>query len=329
MKAKKVYACYNKNKDVRLNSSSGGVFSAISEYVFNKNGIVYGVAMSEDCYSSEFIAVTDKIGLEKLRGSKYLQAKIGNIFRQVKNDLLAGKTVLFTGTGCQVNGLKGFLGKDYENLICADVICHGVPSPYLWEKYARNQEEKNDGRLKQIEFRCKDDSWINYGMKEILKKNTQDKEIKNYISKDMNPYMQMFLRDFCLRPSCYECVAKKKLESDLTLGDFWGVKELPELFDGIGTSLVLIRTNKGQDIFNHISGKMKFKEISYELAVKSNPAEYRSCTRPLQRDEFFVDMHKLSFKEMEKKYDSRIKYSLGTKVKIKVVKMFDRIVNKD
>lgn len=323
MKAKKVYACYNKNKDVRLNSSSGGVFSAISEYVFNKNGIVYGVAMSEDCYSSEFIAVTDKIGLEKLRGSKYFQAKIGNIFRQVKNDLITGKTVLFTGTGCQVNGLKSFLGKDYDNLICADVICHGVPSPYLWEKYARNQEEINDGKLKQIEFRCKDDSWINYGMKEILKKNTQDKEIEKYISKDMNTYMQMFLRNFCLRPSCYECVAKKKLESDLTLGDFWGVKELPELFDGIGTSLVFIRTNKGQDIFNHISDKMIFKEISYELAVKSNPAEYRSCMRPLQRDEFFVDMHKLSFKEMEKKYDSQIKYSLGKKVKIKVVKIFD------
>lgn len=125
MKPEKVYACYNKDKDVRLSSSSGAVFSSLAEYVLNKNGIVYGVAMSKDCYSAEFIAVTDGEGLTKLRGSKYLQAKVGDTFKKVKAELQAGNLVLFTGTGCQVNGLKKFLGNDYDNLICMDVICHG------------------------------------------------------------------------------------------------------------------------------------------------------------------------------------------------------------
>ena len=126
MKPEKVYACYSKDKDVRLSSSSGAVFSSLAEYVLNKNGIIYGVAMSEDCYSAEFIAVTDRSELIKLRGSKYLQAKVGDTFKKVKVELQSGKLVLFTGTGCQVNGLKKFLGKDYENLICMDVICHGA-----------------------------------------------------------------------------------------------------------------------------------------------------------------------------------------------------------
>lgn len=107
-------------------------------------------------------------GLIWLRGSKYLQARVGNTYKQVKDDLLAGKLVLFSGTGCQVNGLKSFLGKDYDNLLCVDVICHGAPSPALWKRYAEYQEKKNRGKLMEINFRCKDDSWTDFGMKEVL-----------------------------------------------------------------------------------------------------------------------------------------------------------------
>lgn len=197
MKPEKVYACYSKDKDVRLSSSSGAVFSSLAEYVLNKNGIIYGVAMSEDCYSAEFIAVTDRSELIKLRGSKYLQAKVGDTFKKVKAELQAGKLVLFTGTGCQVNGLKKFLGKDYENLICMDVICHGAPSPALWREYAQYQEKKSGGKLKGINFRCKDESWTDFGMKEVLENIPEDSVKKFYISKDKDPYMQMFLRDYC------------------------------------------------------------------------------------------------------------------------------------
>ena len=322
MKPEKVYACYNKDKDVRLSSSSGAVFSSLAEYVLNKSGIGYGVAMSEDCYSAEFIGVTDSEGLTKLRGSKYLQAKVGNTFKSVKKELQAGKLVLFTGTGCQVNGLKTFLGKDYDNLICMDVICHGAPSPALWREYARDQEKKMGGKLKEINFRCKDDSWVDFGMKEVLSTIPEDSVKKFYISKDKDPYMQMFLRDYCLRPSCYECMVKKEKMSDLTVADFWGIKDVaPEMNNGLGTSLVLIRTKKGQEIFNYISCEMKLKEVTYEAGVKGNPAEYKSCVRPSQRDTFFDDMHTMSFEELEGKYAPPIKYSLKTRAKRKTKKI--------
>ena len=310
------YACYNKDKHIRLSSSSGAVFSSLAEYIFARNGVVYGVAMSKDCYSAEFIAVTDKLGLIRLRGSKYLQARVGNTFQKIKEDLLSEKIVLFTGTGCQVNGLKHFLGKDYDNLICVDVICHGAPSPALWREYAQYQEEMMGGKLKGINFRCKDVGWIDFGMKEVLANIQEEKSKKLYISKNKDSYMQMFLRDYCLRPSCYECVAKKEKMSDLTIADFWGIKEIaPEMNDGMGTSLVFVRTDKGKNIFTHISNDMRLKEVSYEDGVKHNPAEYKSCVRPSQRDTFFDDMHMMNFKELERKYAAPIKYSLKSKMK--------------
>lgn len=152
--------------------------------------------MTEDCHSAEFQRMTGDIS--PLRGSKYLQANIGDTFRQVKLDLEAGKTVLFTGTGCQVNGLRMFLQKDYANLLAMDVICHGVPSPKLWDIYADYREKQYGKKLKSVNFRCKDQGWRNFGIKEN----------QLYISKNQDPFMQMFLRNYCLRPACYQCHAK-------------------------------------------------------------------------------------------------------------------------
>lgn len=319
MKPEKVYACFNKDKDVRLSSSSGAVFSSLAEYVLNKNGIVYGVAMSADCYSAEFIAVTDEVGLARLRGSKYLQAKIGNTFKSVKENLIAGRYVLFTGTGCQVNGLKRFLEKDYDNLICVDVICHGAPSPALWRKYAEYQEKKNGGKLKGINFRCKDDGWVDFGMKEVMKSIPKNKMKKYFISKDNDSYMRMFLQNYCLRPSCYECTAKKVKMSDLTIADFWGINNVaPDMDDSLGTSLVLIRTAKGNELFESANRNMKMKEVPYEDGVKGNPAEYRSCARPSARDKFFKDMRTMRFEELKEKYAVPIRYSLKTRFKRKI-----------
>ena len=307
------------NQDVRLSSSSGAVFSLLAENVLSQNGTVYGVKMSDDCYSAEFTRVTDIDGLIWLRGSKYLQAKVGNTYKQVKDDLLAGKQVLFSGTGCQVNGLKNFLGKEYDNLLCVDVICHGAPSPALWKKYAEYQEKKNGGRLKSINFRCKDDSWTDFGMKEVLAEIPQGEAKRLYISKDKDAYMQMFLRDYCLRPSCYDCVAKKVKMADLTIADFWGINDVaPEMNDGNGTSLILIRTDKGMKEFETISSKLKLKEVAYEDGVRSNPAEYKSCRRPSQRDTFFEDMDVMKFEELEKKYASPIKSTFKSRVKRKI-----------
>lgn len=327
MKPLRVYACYNTDKEVRLRSSSGAVFSSLAEYVLKQQGVIYGVAMSPDYYSAEFISITSKEQLTKLRGSKYLQAKVGNTYKSIKENLVAGKIVLFSGTGCQVNGLKRFLGKEYENLICVDVICHGVPSPALWRKYATYQEKKNGGKLEGINFRCKDNSWIDFGMKEVCKSIPDGEMKKLYISKDKDAYMQMFLRDYCLRPSCYECTAKNVKMSDLTIADFWGINDVaPNMNDGMGTSLVLIRTERGKDVFEKINDSMKLKEVSYEEGVRRNPAEYKSCARPMQRNTFFNDMRSMCFEELEQKYAAPIKASFLTKVKRKAKRTIKKVL---
>lgn len=324
----KTYAGYNINQDIRLSSSSGAVFSLLAEHILSKDGIIYGVKMSDDCYSAEFTRVTDVSQLRVLRGSKYLQAKVGNTYKQVRNDLMSGRFVLFSGTGCQVNGLKKYLGKEYETLVCVDVICHGAPSPALWRKYAKYQEKKNGGKLKSINFRCKDDSWIGFGMKEHILDNQNGKLNTLYIGKDDDTYMQMFLRDFCLRPSCYECMAKKFKMADLTVADFWGINDVaPEMNDGKGTSLILIRTEKGQKVFNAISSNLKLKEVTYDDGVRCNPAEYKSCRRPSERNTFFVDMCTMDYSQLEKKYAFPMTFKRRLKRKIKnTIKLALRVI---
>lgn len=292
------YAAYSKDNKLRLESSSGAIFSLLAEQVLHQNGIVYGVAMSADCKYAEFIRVNKQEDLSKLRGSKYLQARVGNTYRQVKTDLESGLSVLFSGTGCQINGLKGFLGKEYENLYCVDIICHGVPSPKLWRKYVQYVETESSAKLVDVNFRCKDNSWSDFGIKRI---DTNHKAM--YISKSKDPYMQMFLKNYSLRPSCYECVAKRQKLSDLTLADFWGINELlPEMNDNKGVSLLISRTCKGSSLFNGIKADIVYKKVSYEDGIKRNPVEYRSVECPEERKVFFNDMAEMSFEKLKAKY---------------------------
>lgn len=329
MNLNKTYACYNINKNERLSSSSGAVFSSLARKIINCNGVVYGVAMSKDCYSANFIGITDVNELYRLRGSKYFQAKVGNAYKEVRDNLNEGKQVLFSGTGCQINGLKKFLGKEYDNLLCIDVICHGVPSPALWKKYAVYQEKKNGGKLEYINFRCKDDSWIDFGMKEVMKDLPSGNLKKYYISKNEDSFMQMFLKDYSLRPSCYECVAKKYRMSDITIADFWGINDVaPDMNDGNGTSLVLIRTDKGLNAFKTIFVDLKIKEVVYEDGVKRNPAEYKSCVRPSERDTFFDDMNSMVFEELEKKYASPTKMTFNRRMKRKIKNTIKLVLRK-
>ena len=297
------YAAINNDEKVRENSSSGGVFSLFAEQF----DVVYGVAMTEDCYGAEMIRVEEDI--TSLRGSKYFQAKVGDAFRNVKKDLEDGKKVLFSGTGCQINGLNCFLGKRYDTLICVDVICHGTPSPKLWREYVLFQERKY-GKLEKVNFRCKDDSWVDFGIMEN----------QLYFSKDTDPFMRMFLRNYCLRPSCYNCHAKYYKTSDVTIADFWGIENVaPEMNDGKGTSLVITRTDKGQALFDSVKSKLKWKEVDYNYGVKQNPSEYSYVERPTQRNTFFVDLCSLSFEEMQRKYAADVKISFLRKVIRKMI----------
>lgn len=333
---KTTYAAYSLDEAERLASSSGGVFSLLAWEILSVGGVLYGVAMSSDCKRAEFIRVAEEAGLERLRTSKYLQAHVGSTFKAVKKDLEEGLPVLFTGTGCQINGLFEFLGvgkeagfvrEKYTTLFCMDVICHGAPSPALWRKYVEYIEKQNGGKLIGINFRCKDNSWTDFGMKEVQMdcEDSVDKYREIYMSKDRDPYMLMFLRDYCLRPSCYECKAKEMKLSDITLADFWGIQKVaPEMNDGKGTSLVLVRTEKGAQLFQKIQPELKIKEVRYEEGVAGNRAEYKSAIRPPQREVFFDDMNRLSFEELKSKYGIPTPVSMKRKIKSCIKRMLIR-----
>lgn len=278
----KTYAAYYDNI-VRQDSSSGGIFSVLADNF----DVVYGVEMDEENSFAVYARKTDDIS--SLRGSKYIQAKMGDCYNQVKKDLNDEKSVLFTGTACQVNGLFSFLDRDYPNLFTIDVICHGAPTPKYWQKFIEGK------KVQKINFRSKDGGWENYtyGMK------LND----TYIPYDKNKFMSLYVKDYAIRPSCYECVCKQNKKSDITLGDFWGIEKIaPSMSDNKGTSVVFIRTQRGQELFDSKKNRIIWKEMTYEDGVKQNPSEYKSASRPERRAEFFLDMEQKDFDELYKKY---------------------------
>ena len=177
-----------------------------------------------------------------------------------------------------------------------------------------------------MNFRCKDNSWVDFGMKEIIDRIPEGASQRLYISKDTDSYMQMFLRNYCLRPSCYECIAKEVKTSDLTIADFWGINNVvPEMNDGAGASLVLVRTNKGKSIFESIKMDVELKAVTYEESVKNNSAEFKSCDRPIQRNMFFGDMNGMSFEELAKKYAAPVDRTFKGKIKRKIKNIIKNI----
>lgn len=312
------YAAFSKNDQLRLSSSSGALFSIFAKYILQRNGVVYGVTMSQDCQRAEYIRIDNQSDLIKLQGSKYLQAKIGNVYQQLKVDLDFGTIVLFSGTGCQINGLKEFLNKNYSNLYCIEVICHGVPSPKLWKKYVQYIEKEAAASLVGVNFRCKGG-----GLSKLENIETNKDHKILYESKNMNPYMQMFLKNYCLRPSCYECLAKDSKRSDITIGDFWGIEHIfPNMNDGKGISLVITRTINGQKLFDNISENIRYKNVSYKEGVRYNTAEYRSVSRPVERDSFFIDMNQMDFNLLKKKYITTNQMSIKRKIKKLILNIF-------
>lgn len=328
MKPKSVFACINTNLSVRINSSSGGFFSLLAEDILLKKGVIYGVKMSDDCYSAEYARVTDIEDLDILRRSKYLQAKIGDTYSSVKKDLLMGRYVLFSGTGCSIIGLRSFLGKDFENLILVDFVCHGVPSPSLWKKHAKYQEKKYKGKLKAIYFRCKEKhKWSETAMKYEFQENKEQKKIV-FTNFNDDYFMQMFNNNFCLRPSCYNCTAKIIKFADITIADFWGIDKVIKRFnDEKGTSLVLIRTRKGSNAFKALSNKMKYVEVSYKDVLRYNPSECKSAEKPRQRDSFYEDLLQMNYIDLYKKYSISKLSSIITRIQNKIKRILGQYIN--
>lgn len=292
------YSCINKDEEIRLESSSGGIFSLLAEKVISEGGIVFGAAFN-DKFSVEHRHINSKENLWQLRGSKYVQSKVGNTYKQAKEFLKQGEKVLFSGTPCQIGGLKSYLGKSYDNLLCIDIICHGVPSPTVWEKYLKYRETKAKALVKEISFRRKDEGWKKYSVKFIFKDNTA---YRQNLHKDL--YMKAFLKNICLRPSCYDCAFKGlNRQSDITLADFWGIQNImPKMDDDKGTSLVMVNSNCGKEIFKNISKKAYFKKVDINEAITHNSAAVKSVKMNHKREDFFNKLNKLQFDVLVKKY---------------------------
>ena len=318
----KAYACFSKDETTREKSSSGGLFSVIAEYILDNNGIVYGAAFSDE-WKVKHIRIDNKEQLDKLRTSKYVQSQINDCYKLVKKDLESGKKVLFTGTPCQVNGLLKYINNViYDNLFTQDIICHGVPSPKVWEKYVEYRKIKDRDEIKNINFRRKNNGWKQYGI------NIDYKEKGYFECHNKDLYMQAFLRNASLRDSCYQCASKTKYRnSDITLADFWGIENVaPEMDDNKGTSLVLLNSEKGQNLFNEVKDKIIYKETDFENSIKYNSAMVQSVKIPMKRDEFFENIDKLNFKKIVKKYtDFPKKDFIIIRILRKVKKIFIKI----
>ena len=294
------YAVKANDDGLRKQSSSGGVFSLIANLFLKSNGAVYGVKMDDGNKSCSFSRVTDENELYKLMGSKYIQADTNDVYRQVEADLKSGKKVLFSGVPCQISALHFFLNRQYENLFCVEVICHGTPSPLVWEKYAGSLEKKYKTEIASVNFRNKKHGWKNYSL-EIAGKDF----IQNKIHSS-DPYLIAFLKDYTLRPSCYNCKAKTiQSMADLTIADYWGVHEiLPDMDDDKGTSLVIINTDNGKAVFEQIKEFATCFETPFDFAVSKNLSYSASPQVPKKREEFFSDINTLPFDIVAKKYGS-------------------------
>lgn len=277
------YAAINPNLHIRMKSSSGGIFSMLAEDTIEDSGVVYGAAFDRD-WSVRHIKVESSEGLASLRGSKYLQSNLGDIFKDVRTELNSGRRVLFSGTPCQTSGLKKFLRKDYPNLTTVDFVCHGVPSPAVWHSYLKESSQNQIAAITDISFRDKKNGWKNYEVSIESKKG--DSKTINSETFNRNPYIQAFLANLTLRPSCYNCPVKGcSSGSDITIGDFWGIEHIdPSVDDDRGVSLVMVNTSKGNELIQRLGIELKGEE--YDLAVRYNPSIEKSVAVPPYRPLF-------------------------------------------
>ena len=279
------YATKNKNEAIRLNSSSGGIFTLLAIKTINNGGAVFGAKFDE-----QWNVVHDYVetieDLVKFRGSKYVQSQIGKCYKIAEIFLKSDRKVLFSGTPCQIAGLKKYLIKD---LICIDIICHGVPSPMVWQRYI--DEFKNRAKISHVSMRDKTNGWKQFG----LAINAVDKCICNETLSE-NMFLKVFLKNLCLRPSCYNCsTLSGKSNSDITIADFWGIQNIhPEFDDDKGCNLVIVNSEKGVELFNSLDECDKIK-TDFENAISYNPSYFKSVTKPKYRQYFFDNFDKFGF----------------------------------
>ncbi|MHC1749580.1 MAG: Coenzyme F420 hydrogenase/dehydrogenase, beta subunit C-terminal domain [Cellulosilyticaceae bacterium] len=295
-----VLGAWNLDEKIRKQSSSGGVFTALAEWILNQNGIVFGSGFDETLKVVHKKVATVE-ALAELRGSKYIQSNIRNTYKEAKECLMQGKKVLFTGTPCQIAGLYSYLQKDYKNLYTCDLVCHGVSSPKVFDKYKEYLERKNNSKVKKISFRDKEYGWKVFSM--ALDFEDDSRYIKTLRE---DPFMIGFLKDKYLRPSCHECTfSTLPRVADISLADYWGVSgKYPKLDDDKGTSLLLVNTDKGQKILTSCKEQLFMQECDFAHALQHNPCIAGSVKPHSEREQFFKDLDSMPFEGLIKRYMS-------------------------
>lgn len=291
-----VYAAYARDNSIRQSSSSGGLFSIIAKETLAQNGVVFGAAFNENMYL-QHIGIDKESDLPKLKGSKYVQSDTAFTFIQVKKHLTTGRKVYYAGTPCQIAGLKKYLGKDYENLLTSDLVCHGVPSPLLFQEHLIYLEKKKKGKVADYSFRnCQ-----RWGVAETVVVSTGSKIRKSFLpSYLLSPYLNAFIKGLVYRPVCYECpYASAKRLGDITLADFWGVKKfLHEIDSSKGVSLVLINNSKGKLTWNKISSSIISYSSNIEDALMENPSLRYATPKSFIRDSIYQKLATQSYDEL-------------------------------
>ena len=275
-----VFSAVNEEESIRMESSSGGAFSALAKMVLKDKGRVYGAAFNSD-WEVHHIGICDEKDLYRLRGSKYVQSEIGSIYKEIKDYLDSGLTILFSGTPCQVKGLKLFLIKNYNNLITIEVVCHGVPSPKVWKVFL-NEINTENKEITSIQMRNKSRGWSSYSV-EI--KSEDESLFSDYARNCL--YINGFIQNYSIRPSCFNCPAKAGSSgADITLADFWGIQTKEPLFcDNKGVSAILINTERGKRMVS--SCDLFLKESSIDAFVKENKSYLESAKANPNRLKFW------------------------------------------
>ena len=306
-----VYGAKAKNLSERKQSQSGGAFYVLAKYVLNQGGVIYG-ALIDSAFVVRHARATTKEDAKVFRGSKYVQSDLGDIFAQVKEDLKTGLLVLFSGTPCQVAGLKSFLRKDYENLILIDLICHGVPSPMVWADYIQWQQKRINRPITQAEFR---DRALPWG------KSAEAVYIKGK-KKRFDIYARLFYSRNTHRKSCYNCsFANTETVSDITIGEYWGIENVkPEFKDEYGVSAILINSETGKRVWDNVREEFECFECNIQDVVACNPNLVKTREQPTTRAEFWQDYEK-GFAFIAKKYG-------GNNFKGKVKRLIKRILGR-
>lgn len=307
-----VYAGRVKDKTTLMKSSSGGAFTAISDYFLSNGDALVCAVYDYDSYAAKFRLITTEAERDAACGSKYMQSKPGNIYKKASMWLKAnpGKCLLFVGMGCQAEGFRKYAEVTgmRDCVWIVDIICHGSPSPKLWREYAESLEKKNCGRISALSFKDKRNGW----KRPTAKVDISGREVL------LNDYVRVFYNRCSLRPSCHECpFATTERKTDITIGDFWHIEDkMPDFYDESGNSLFLIHTDRGMELFNKIKNGLEYRESNTVDCWQENLERPTPVSE--KRAEFWMDYQRRGIDYIMKKYGT---VSFQTKLKNKVVKI--------